>query len=292
MVVESKLLRDVRTGEKREVDIVIETESAGYSVLIGLECTAAARKASVEWVERMWGKHADLPTDKLILVSRTGFWSTAAAKADALGIVTLSLEEAKTADWPRIVGKLAAIYVEFVESKLKVSAAVIGDGGSEEIVSIGEDVELLSADDSVSLKVGTLARRLAALPEVGRVIMETMHNQDQERATFSANYKFPEPVFARDTVGVRREIRSLWIELEATRNQAKMPLRHGNLRGVAVAYGEGVAPQGKLRISVVEREGQPPAIRLLKQTESSWKPLVFVDETGPGAGELKSHEEK
>ena len=73
-VTESKELIDRVTGELREVDIVIEWSDGVRDIVIGVECTATSRPASVEWVERMWGKHSSLPTDKLVLVSRSGFW--------------------------------------------------------------------------------------------------------------------------------------------------------------------------------------------------------------------------
>src|SRR6185503_6978270 len=73
VVTESKMLRDQRTGDNREVDIVIDARSGGYPITIGVECIDHKRKASVEWVERMWAKHQDLHTDKIVLVSRSGF---------------------------------------------------------------------------------------------------------------------------------------------------------------------------------------------------------------------------
>ena len=41
--------------------------------MIGIECTAGGRPATVEWVNEMIGKHGELPVDKTILVSKSGF---------------------------------------------------------------------------------------------------------------------------------------------------------------------------------------------------------------------------
>ncbi len=73
VVTESKQLPDSRTGNLCEVDIVIEVKVADYPVIISVECTDHKRPATVEWVREMWAKHSDLPTNKLILVSRSGF---------------------------------------------------------------------------------------------------------------------------------------------------------------------------------------------------------------------------
>jgi hypothetical protein len=106
-VVESEMLKDRLTGKEREVDVVIHAKIAGHSVLVGVEATALADPASVEWVDRMSGKHNSLPTDKLILVSESGFSAEAITKASALGIVTISPDEVKEEDltpeaWERI----------------------------------------------------------------------------------------------------------------------------------------------------------------------------------------------
>jgi hypothetical protein len=88
-VVESAMLEDRRTGEQREVDVLIETEASGHTVRIGVECAARGRRQTVEWVEQINSKHADLPTHHLVLVSESGFTASAVKKAKALGIETI-----------------------------------------------------------------------------------------------------------------------------------------------------------------------------------------------------------
>jgi hypothetical protein len=89
-VTESKMLRDRISGQKREVDIVIEAEVAGHDIVISVECREQGRPATVTWVEEMWSKHEDLPTDRLILVSVSGFTPRACEKAARRGIELLS----------------------------------------------------------------------------------------------------------------------------------------------------------------------------------------------------------
>jgi predicted Mrr-cat superfamily restriction endonuclease len=69
----SLFLTDTVTGDDREVDVVVRKARRGRFKTIGIECIAHARKASVTWVEQMLGKHRDLKTNHLILVSRSGF---------------------------------------------------------------------------------------------------------------------------------------------------------------------------------------------------------------------------
>lgn len=99
-VAESAMVTDKVTGEQREVDILIRTRAANYSVTIGIEVVALSRRAGTPWVEKMRGKHANLPVDKLILVSERGFSEPAIKKARFYNIETLTIEDALGADWP------------------------------------------------------------------------------------------------------------------------------------------------------------------------------------------------
>jgi hypothetical protein len=81
MVTESAELIDRVTGEPREVDICIEGTVGGAPTIVCIECRAATRKADVTWVEAMTNTHNDLPTNVLILYSRSGFTKAAVDKA-------------------------------------------------------------------------------------------------------------------------------------------------------------------------------------------------------------------
>ncbi|WP_280831270.1 hypothetical protein [Mycolicibacterium frederiksbergense] len=101
-VVESEMLTNRLTGKKREVDVVIHTKSAGHELLIGVEATGqsdARRQSprkpdpvSVEWVEQMVAKHQNLPTDKVVLVSETGFSDQARELAIKENMIPISPE--------------------------------------------------------------------------------------------------------------------------------------------------------------------------------------------------------
>jgi hypothetical protein len=114
-VEESALLRNRVTGRRREVDVVIQREAAGHTVTVGVEASSTGRPASVTWVEQMIGKHSDLPTDKLVLVSETGFTPQAREYAEAKGVVALAPEDL-TSDDPSfvVVNRLRSIWPKSV----------------------------------------------------------------------------------------------------------------------------------------------------------------------------------
>ncbi|MGE0190373.1 MAG: restriction endonuclease [Steroidobacteraceae bacterium] len=109
VVTESKMLTNVRTGEEREVDIVIESKAAGINVVIGIECTATNKKVSSTWVEQMIGKHADLPISKTVLVSKSGYYKPAIATARSHNILALTISEAGNYAWKDMLGDLKSL---------------------------------------------------------------------------------------------------------------------------------------------------------------------------------------
>lgn len=108
VVTESKMLSNILTGSPVEVDVVIEAETGGIPLIIGIECKAEARTVTVEWVREMLGKHRDLPTDKLVLVSRSGFTPEAERYAAARRAEAIRLHEAESFNWSKMVADLIA----------------------------------------------------------------------------------------------------------------------------------------------------------------------------------------
>lgn len=120
IVAESEMLPDVRTGQLREVDIVIRAIVSGYGLIISVECTNKGRPASVEWVEQLCSKHHDLPTQKLVLVSKSGFTSSAFSKALSMGAEPISLEDAKQVDWTKYVGRYSKLFFASINAVIMV----------------------------------------------------------------------------------------------------------------------------------------------------------------------------
>lgn len=126
-VTESKFLPDKRSGRSVEVDVVVEGTLGGVALVIGVECTSGNRKATVEWVDQMLGKHNDLPLDKTVLVSRSGFTAEAKAKAEAHGVEALHLEEAEARDWSTwLVDVRNLRYATFTLQPEKIEGTLVG----------------------------------------------------------------------------------------------------------------------------------------------------------------------
>jgi hypothetical protein len=84
---ESAMLVNRLTGEEREVDVVIRSCIAGQEMVLGIEATT--QKGSSPWTESMIAKHAELPTDRLVLVAEKGFSKPARRYAAMKGVALI-----------------------------------------------------------------------------------------------------------------------------------------------------------------------------------------------------------
>jgi hypothetical protein len=78
-VIESKFLRDAVLGIEREADIVVEGEFDGEPMVISIEVIERGRPAALSGMQEMIAKHRGLPTNRLVLVSKSGFTRNALA---------------------------------------------------------------------------------------------------------------------------------------------------------------------------------------------------------------------
>jgi hypothetical protein len=101
-VIESAMLTDLNSGEKREIDILVEVPTPGTDTptRIAIECRDHERASDVTWIDSLVGKYRDLPVNRVIAVSRKAFTKSAARKAQRNNIETRTLAEALATDWP------------------------------------------------------------------------------------------------------------------------------------------------------------------------------------------------
>lgn len=139
---ESEVLLNRVTGRKREVDVVLRSSADGHEFVIGVEAASRGRRRllsgrkskpiSVEWVEQMIGKHKNLPTDKVILVSESGFTAQAYELAIAENMVPISPEMLGEGDPTfRIVNSVRSLWpkqVDLTPESYRVWVEVPGEG--------------------------------------------------------------------------------------------------------------------------------------------------------------------
>lgn len=94
-----KRLRDKSTGRLREHDVVLTIKSGHHTVLVAVECRDRSRPVGVPQLEGFAKKCQETGVVQGVIVSPCGFTKTAPAKARALGIRCLSLDQVKVLPW-------------------------------------------------------------------------------------------------------------------------------------------------------------------------------------------------
>jgi|SRR6185503_18176400 len=100
VVEESAMLPERLSGELREVDILISLDEGPHQVQIGIECQDRSRPATKQWVESIAKKHEELGINKTVLVSSSGFYSSARRRAVSLFMSVVDIAYIDKADWP------------------------------------------------------------------------------------------------------------------------------------------------------------------------------------------------
>ncbi len=187
-VTESRFLADRDTGNQVEVDIVIEDTVGGHQVLIGIECTARRRPATIEWYREMLGKHKDLPISRTVLVSKSGFTKDVREKARLDNVTLLTLQDAHSFAWQELLGRLQDGTLGDVTFHLRALAAewdVDGIGLPDGLTP--DDLRVRSGDKELPLSL--IASMAAKYSGFTRGIMEKLGSVlgQADHATFKFN---------------------------------------------------------------------------------------------------------
>jgi hypothetical protein len=178
-VTESKMLLDSAAGKLREVDVVAEGNLGGDPMILSVEVIEHSRPATLTWVDQMLGKHDTMPTNKLILVSWSGFTKAAQAKADASPIVaTLTPESVVEPDGTQRQSK--ALYID--QLSLTPEAIAVGlrssDGTVSELASVSLDMVIFDEHGTMIGTLRDLASSFLKSENVRRQTNEKTHNRD------------------------------------------------------------------------------------------------------------------
>jgi hypothetical protein len=260
---ESVMLTDRVTGEPREVDVLVEGHLGGEKVTIAIEVRDHARKPGVEWVDAVHGKYRDLPVDKVVLVSRSGFTTSALRKAQSLGIEALTPYQEISR-----YGPLAKIAVEaeartVTGVRLHDALAYLTD--QELPVRVKESTALYDPHGVESSNVSELAQYAMSTPDATEVYRTaepghgaldivftelTLHN-NATGETFAPRVKF-------ETDGSLHPINSVRFQWEIEVTREPVELQHGAMRGTPFAYGKAdVAGVETLVVIAGERLDEP-----------------------------------
>jgi hypothetical protein len=239
-VTESKFLPDPETGgDLVEVDVTIETKStSGIPFTIGIECQDRGRKATVEWVRAVHGKHKSLAIDKSVLVAKSGFTKQALRKARSLNMETLTIEEAKAAPWADYVGALQLRLgcVEHTSLATRFTLAVPEAFTSAPPVPMSA---LVLRGGMPNCNVHELITAVLGRPEILKQTFEHWRELPEPRPEtfkFSFSWKPASPAFLQLDEG-QFLLAEMYLEAQATVSHTPISLSAGGYLGKDVAYG-------------------------------------------------------
>ena len=192
-----------------------------------------ARPADTPWVEKMRAKHDNLPTDKLILVSESGFSWPAMRKAEFYGIETLTVEEACEADWPLIAALEETGVFEVTTMDFDVAAVCKLDDGSLEQLPVPSQASFPTPSGSMTMDafVRALLER-EDLREVVRANLTGGHEHD-----FWLSYTEPNGLWRFDDDGKSGKVMELRVGLKVLQTASPVRFGTGKFRSVPFVSG-------------------------------------------------------
>jgi hypothetical protein len=282
-VEESAMLEDRVTGEQREVDVVIRG-AVGHDVVVAVEAAGRSRPATVEWVEQMIGKHANLLTDKLVLVSQSGFTPQARKRAESAGVVALAPVDLEKGDPAYVVvNRLRSLWPKLVSltpEQIGISVGRKSDPKPYEAPPLAESISVLLDDGQ---ELGTLERLVQA--QIG-ANMEKVAEQiglkdmaEDIEAQFHLGIGPPltievegeeRHVFVRDegSTPELRAINKVIVLGKASIRVSQIPLKHGRLGEIAYSVGEGkIGDQEAIVVATEEEAGGKLTFRIRPATK-------------------------
>jgi Restriction endonuclease len=273
-VVASEMLPSRSTGALCEVDVVIRAKQAGHEVVVSVEAMARSRKADRTWVDQMVGKHADLETSKLVLVSQRGFTKEARATALARNAVPLAPEDLPSTDregavikavpalWPKFVAfTVEELSVTFTDDDAPTAGwgeaaptVFVDEGTVGSLIEVVEFLyksrfaELVEQIDLANRTTDSVERfTLVVEPDEGEEIQ--LRVNDVRKTLFLLNENGVGYSLRRITAAGKGDIKV----------SSKIPLTHGRLGdwNVNFGYGEGkVAGRDALVVASERDDGE------------------------------------
>jgi hypothetical protein len=289
-VTEPAMLPHQITGEDREVDVVIAIEAAGYKVVVSVEARARGRKADSPWVESMLGKHLDLPTSKLVLVSESGFYKPARDLALAKGALPLAPEDLDPGDPAlAILRGLPALWPKQVALTPQTAALEVltPDGGLIRIAD-ADPAEMLIFSEA-GAAIGTVTDYFGTVfdqrfPELAAMIGLADIDEDIDRFFTFGLALPPAPTPDLPAMFLRREPdgqlqRLVEIRLTGTAEVrvGEIPLHRRRLGDISYAYGEGDVDAQRLLLVVSESEaGSGASLQLADGSKVPLRPVELI----------------
>ena len=251
-VEESPLLTDSVTCELREVDVLITTSVASYEIRVALECIDRKRKADVTWVEEMFQKHQHLPTDKLILVSRSGFSSAAIHKSQFLNITALALEEAIQQNW---LQKIQSIAISSVRLRVTGCELQLVDTLADAIIE-GPPV-FYDPEGHPGDLIGIIRAEIISKVDLNKFLIDLIEKKDPKEMVLAVDLAtgIYREWYIVDSMGKKHHIKWFRMRVRVEYSDKTNEVQHGKYADTNIAFAFLDENQTEIIVFVQSRDG-------------------------------------
>jgi hypothetical protein len=266
-VTESKMLVDRETGDEREVDVCIQAEVAGHSVTLSIECRDHKRQTDITWVEQMLSKHQRLPTNSLILASRSGFSKRARTLALLKGIDLLVYESVDGAELAQALNLSEEVWAATFELKVTHVIGVVPATGElpEERVGFSADNIFFDSDGR---RVATAGSFVATVLRSDAVVDAIQSDTDPTHRFFTVELGGPHagnggPLFVEKIEPrLMRRLTEVIVTGTCRVARARVTLAHGKLGPVRVAWGAARLGDRNTMIVAMQEANSSPIVTM------------------------------
>ena len=255
-VAESEMLLDPSSGQAREVDLVIRSNFVGYEIVISVECTDRKRPVSVEWVEQICCKHRDLPTQKLVLISKSGYTAAAHAKALAFGAEPLSLDTARQVNWTKYVDRYSKLFlaaIDIVTVVVPTSPTYIPD---DPYRGIPMQTEFLDSEGKFRATAEEIAHAILAKEQILAATISKMNIVHGDG--WELGIAMQPGVRMRLPDGTEHGVEEFKVVILANPLLVRFDLERASFRDAQVAYGASQTTYGDFLLTILETEENMP----------------------------------
>lgn len=243
VITESAMLPDSVTGSSREVDIYATGQGSTSSEATSIECRDRRRPADVTWVDEMLGKHARLPTDRLVLASRSSFTREAARVADHYGVEHVDFKDVDAGSEERLFPDVSSLWGKtwkLIIDRVEITVETLKNGDFEWFKTV-PDTQLFLSDGTPICSAQEIAMTQANFDGLHR----------QLGPAIGVEHKFAQFGWhALELNGMRlcvqcldplefRPIRKFNIVAKCVVTVNEFPLAHGKYGDRRVAWGKG-----------------------------------------------------
>lgn len=247
-VEESALLTDRETRGEREVDIVLRSKIGDYPMILSVEVRDRSRPAGSGWVEEMAGKHQALQTNKLVLVSRSGFTKPAIVKAKAREIETLTIEEAFATDWNLVLQLEGRRVFQLFNISFSCKAHIVG---RNDWLPAPFSAKLIMPSGEL-YSVGDFSASIVLNPSIKEAMIS--HFESTKEQEYHAVYNSPDGTLFERAPNVYDSLVKLAIGLHLDFEATPVKFATGRFRERDIAYAQGRESDNYLCIVFTRKE--------------------------------------